>query len=246
MPDPAPHPELLRSLGRLARGLSALFWGLPSALVLGVGTAGAGWFRATWGLPACVFAALLLFGLWQLASFQRQERPWRNALDRAFFFALLNLGLSPFLFWWHGVPDQAYFRLAVCLLALSGLFFLIALNVVLLRLGAMLPDEALRHELRQYTAVNRSLLTAFLFLATLYLAVPRILHYYANRESTASHPVDWKGFDIVIPALGVDLNGSWLVWIPLCLFLLLPLAMTMALLWKTKEVILENVFGGTR
>src|SRR6267378_2351881 len=32
MLDPAPNAELLRSLGRLARGLSALFWGMPAAL----------------------------------------------------------------------------------------------------------------------------------------------------------------------------------------------------------------------
>jgi hypothetical protein len=32
----------------------------------------------------------------------------------------------------------------------------------------------------------------------------------------------------------------------LLLFVLPPLAMTMALLWKTKEVILDNVFGGAR
>ncbi len=32
----------------------------------------------------------------------------------------------------------------------------------------------------------------------------------------------------------------------LILLVLLPLAMTMALLWKTKEVILDNVFGANR
>jgi len=32
----------------------------------------------------------------------------------------------------------------------------------------------------------------------------------------------------------------------LILAVLLPLAMTMALIWKTKEVILENVFGAGR
>ena len=36
MADPVPNPELLRALGRLARGLSALFWGLPTALIIGV------------------------------------------------------------------------------------------------------------------------------------------------------------------------------------------------------------------
>jgi hypothetical protein len=35
-------------------------------------------------------------------------------------------------------------------------------------------------------------------------------------------------------------RGGFWVFI---LLVLLPLAMTMALLWKTKEVILENVFG---
>ena len=39
MPDPAPNPELMRSLGRLVRGLSALFWGLPLALVVCPNTA---------------------------------------------------------------------------------------------------------------------------------------------------------------------------------------------------------------
>jgi heme/copper-type cytochrome/quinol oxidase subunit 4 len=36
-----------------------------------------------------------------------------------------------------------------------------------------------------------------------------------------------------------DRGGFWL----LILFTLLPLAMTMALIWKTKEVILDSVFG---
>jgi hypothetical protein len=233
MPEPAPNPELLRSLGRLVRGLSALFWGLPAALVICVGTAGAGWFKATGGIPASVLTALLVFGVWQLGSFQKQERPWRVALDRALMFALFNLGLSPFLYWWNGVPDQAYFRLAVCVLAVSGLFFLLALNVVLMRLGAMLPDEALRHELRQYTAVNRGLLSAFLLLTTLYLAVPQLVRLYLSRHSAQPVNVDWRGFEIYIPALGLELNGNWLLWLPLCLFLLLPLAITMALIWKT-------------
>jgi heme/copper-type cytochrome/quinol oxidase subunit 4 len=37
-----------------------------------------------------------------------------------------------------------------------------------------------------------------------------------------------------------DRGGLWLM----ILLTLLPLAMTMALIWKTKEVILESVFGG--
>ena len=40
MSDPiVPNAELLNSLGRLVRGLSALFWGLPLTLVVSVQTA---------------------------------------------------------------------------------------------------------------------------------------------------------------------------------------------------------------
>src|SRR4051812_10456818 len=83
MSDVAPNAELLRSLGRLVRGLSALFWGLPAALAVCVVTLG-GWFSGIFAmLPALAATGLLWFGLWQLGSFQKQERPWRNALDRA-------------------------------------------------------------------------------------------------------------------------------------------------------------------
>ena len=34
MPEAATNPQLLRSLGKLARGLSALFWGLPISLLV--------------------------------------------------------------------------------------------------------------------------------------------------------------------------------------------------------------------
>src|SRR5262245_45057200 len=83
MSDPAPNPELLRSLGHLARGLSALFWGLPAALIICIGTASGGWFSGPFGVVApFVTTGLLLFGLLELGAFQKQERPWHNALDR--------------------------------------------------------------------------------------------------------------------------------------------------------------------
>src|SRR5882757_8807334 len=113
MNAPAPNPELLRSLGGLVRGLSALFWGLPAALIVCIGTAFAGWFRVYGVIPPLATTALLAFGLWQLDSFQKQERPWRSALDRAKIFALINLGLSPFVFWWNHEPGLLVFGISV-------------------------------------------------------------------------------------------------------------------------------------
>jgi hypothetical protein len=40
----------------------------------------------------------------------------------------------------------------------------------------------------------------------------------------------------------MDQTSLW-YFVPVIPLLLLPLAMTMALLWKTKEVILDSVFG---
>ncbi len=227
MPDPAPNPELLRSLGRLVRGLSALFWGLPLALIVCFHTAKADSLKSFGIVPPLVTTGLLAFGLWQLGDFQKQERVWRAALDRARVFGLINLGLSPFLYWWNKVPASTFFLAAVLFMALSGLAFLASLNVVLRRLGAMLPDEALRVETRQFTALNLNLLAATLLLALVYVALGQF----------PSLPL-WLG----LVAAVIERGGFWL----LILLVLLPLAMTMALLWKTKEVILENVFGAGR
>ena len=220
----SPNPQLLRSLGKLARGLSALFWGMPVALLICAETARADWLKPLGFLPAVAVNALLVYGLWQMSDFQKQERPWRHALDRARLLALINLGLCPFIYWHNRMPEELFFQSLVLVLELSAVLFLIDLNLVLQRLGAMLPDETLRHETRQFTALNRWLLVALLGFAIAVAALAQL-------------PLPW-------PAM-----GKLLLWVNrfsgllLIFFILLPLAMTMALIWKTKEVILNAVFG---
>jgi len=122
------------------------------------------------------------------------------------------------------MPGQLFFRAAVFVLVLSAILFVFNVNVVLKQLGAMLPDETLRQETRQFTALNRWLLGALLLFATAYVG---LLHG---------------------PRLPVT-PGALFLWInrfsfwAVTFFALLPLAMTMALIWKTKEVILDSVFG---
>jgi hypothetical protein len=120
-------------------------------------------------------------------------------------------------------------------LALCALMFLMSLNFVLKRLNAMLPDEALRAETNQFTSLNLNLLIAILLLSGLYLmfhlvpdvtsSVLRVLPYWAGK---------------ILSNIGA-LSPFILV-----MLVLLPLAMTMAMLWKTKEVILDSVFGVSR
>ena len=105
--------------------------------------------------------------------------------------------------------------------------FLGSLNLVLRRLGAMLPDEGLRLESRQFTSLNLNLVFVTFVLALLYVGL--------GQFSTLPF---WLGMAVSV----VERGSLWF----LILLILLPLAMTMALLWKTKEVILESVFGAHR
>jgi hypothetical protein len=224
MPDPAPNAELMRSLGRLVRGLSAVFWGLPVTLVVCVWTANPQWLRSFGIVPPMACTGLLVYGLAQLGAFQKQERIWRNALDRARVLSLINFFLSPFLYWWSRMPSNLFFLSMVLTMALSALLFLACLNLVLRRLGAMLPDEALRLETRQFTLLNLNLLLLTFLLALLYGGLVHLQKI----------PL-W-----LVAVAGMLERGS--LWF-LIVLVLLPLAMTMAMLWKTKEVILDNVFA---
>jgi hypothetical protein len=224
MDKTAPNPQLLRSLGKLARGLSALFWGLPATLLISAETARADWLKPLGVLPLVAVNLLLLYGLWQMGEFQKQERPWRLALDRALLLALVNLGLCPFIYWHNRMPAEVFFTYAVMLLELSAVLFLFNLNLVLKRLAAMLPDETLRQETRQFTALNRWLLVVLLFFAIGFLWLTSM----PQTALQAGKLIYWVS----------RLSGLLLIF-----FILLPLAMTMALIWKTKEVILDAVFG---
>ena len=223
MLEPALKAEIMRSLGRLVKGLSALFWGLPLTLFICVKTATSDWLKPLGIAPPLIVNGLLFYGLWQISHFQKQERVWHHALDRAKLLGIVNIGLSPFVFWWNQVPQIPLFSLALGLLMLSGLLFLFNLNQVLQRLTAMLPDETLRHDTSFFTSVNLYLLLGLVLLMTLYVAVQEIS---------------------ALPAVFIDLLMAFELvrqWIFVFL-LLLPLAMTMTLIWKIKEAILTSVF----
>ena len=194
MDNPVPNADLLRSLGRLARGLSALFWGLPASLIVCAETARADWLRPFSIIPALVGTSLLLYGLWLMSSFQKQERPWRLALDRAKLLGLVNLGLCPFLYWQNKMPAQPFFNAAVLVLILSAILFLFNLNVVLKQLGAMLPDETLRQETLLFTVLNRWLLVALLA--------------FGSGQVALLHPHQWQSAFGAFSS-GPDRLGFW-------------------------------------
>ncbi len=229
MADPA-KAEVLRSLGKVVRGLSTLFWGLPATLIVYVQTARTDWldFFGAWAMvPAVVLSAVLWSGLAQLRHFQKQERVWQQSLDRAEIFLLINTGLSPFLFWWHRMPFVPLYVICVGLLAGSSLLLLVQLNHVLRRLVAMLPDETLRSETGLFTSFNIGMFFAVFIGQGIYFALLQVSD--------------------LPPLLGYVLSLAGNNAFTLALFLILmPFALTMALLWKTKEVIFSSVFDTGR
>jgi hypothetical protein len=224
MPDNVPNAELMHSLGRLVRGLSALFWGLPLALILGVQTAKTDWLLPFGFVPPLVAGCLLLFALLQMSYFNRNERIWMAALDRAKLLATIMTGLSPFLYWWHQLPNLTFYAQVVMILAFFSLLFLLSVNLVLQRLTAMLPDEGLRQETRMFSSLNIYLVLIVIMLLGFFVLI-------LNLRPPPSLP-----FPLMIL---LDHVSLWF----LIFAILLPVAITMALVWKIKEVILTSIFG---
>lgn len=213
----------MHSLGKVIRGLSALFWGLPITLILSVQTAKTDLLRHLGILPPLFSLGILLFGLMQLVTFQKQERIWQRALERSKLFAIINIGLAPNLFWWRARPNVEFFSLNSSIMVVTGIIFIFLLNETLRRLAAMLPDETLRTETGFFTAVNQitlcgTLIIFFVYLASIYL----------------QSPPAW------IKVASMILHQGWSG--ALVIFVILPVAITMALIWKTKETVLNSVF----
>lgn len=232
--------DVLRSLGLLARGLSALFWGLPIALVVCVQCAKGDWFRPLGVVPPLLATGLLFYGLSLLGNFQKQERIWMQALERARLVALFNTGLSPFLFWSGRIPSNVFFSAMIDVLLIGGVAFLYLLNPLLVRLTAMLPDEGLRLETRAFANMNRVILGALGVGLAIYLGMVNI------HPALPAKTIGWLLAHLPLPPQAglflqfLERSGVWLILFPI----LFPVAMTMALLWKIKAVILESVFGG--
>ncbi len=222
----AAKADLIRALGRLVRGLSTLFWGIPLALAADVQTARTNWFDEldpVSFVPALVLTGALLHGLRRLRGFRPAERVWQQALNTAESLAMVAIGLAPFLAWWRRFPAVSLYFICVVFLAVIGYLFLMQVNQVLRRLTAMLPDQTLRHETRAFTTLNTWMLAGGLAALAIYLKLTNF--------QGAVRPIHRQLIDFYA-------IGEWLI-----LFLtLMPVAVTLALLWKIKEAIFTSFF----
>ncbi|HAV61989.1 MAG TPA: hypothetical protein DCY13_06455 [Verrucomicrobiales bacterium] len=216
--------------------MNAFIWGLPLALLIVVWTLSrtpssmpsplSDLLHSMGVAPAFVVAVILWYGVWQLGRFQPGHPGWQRAVDRARGISWLQIGLSPFLFWWSRLPEVLYFKITAIALIVFSLLFLAQLNVLLRRLTAMLPDQALRSETASMARLNFAILA---ILGALHLVL------YAFDRVNFEAAVSW-----------VAQQYLWLARLLLLLFMVMPIAISMAVMWKIKETILESVFNADR
>ncbi|MGE3312290.1 MAG: hypothetical protein AB7O66_20180 [Limisphaerales bacterium] len=214
-------------LAGVLRGLSALFWSLPLALM-----AFSRHFLAIIPtlydlvLPTAA-TGLALYGLIRMGSYQRSERIWQTSLHRSRLVGLLVVGLSPFLFLWGRMPSEDFFARAVALLLALALVFLVTLLDTLERLAAMMPDDTVRGDARMFRG-----LTAYVVAV---LAGVSVTLYWRML------PVRLSEF-LEIPRQPLGLGRQAI----LLLLVLVPVAMAMAVTWKLKEVVFAAMIGAGR
>jgi hypothetical protein len=227
----------MRGLNSLVRGLTALFYALPVALLIIVWTAtrsGAtvpspvsNLLHSLGILPAFVTSALMFYGVLKLGKFQPDFVAWQKSVGRARWCGLVLIGLSPFLYWWCRMPEIVYFKVSAIALIAVSMLFLAQLNVVLRRLTAILPDQTLRAETAFMARFNHVILVI--------VGAAEVFFFSLNRLSIAA-ATEW-----------LTQRHLWLLRpleIIVLLMMVMPIAITMAVMWKVKEVILESVFQG--
>jgi hypothetical protein len=235
-PDwPREQPGLMRGLNSLVRGLTALFCALPIALLIIVWTATrsgssipspvSNLLHSLGILPAIATSALLFYGVVKLGRFQPDFVAWQTSVVRARWCALFLVGLSPFLYWWCRLPEIEFFKVSALALIVIAMLFLAQLNVVLRRLTAILPDQTLRAETAFMARFNHVILAV--------VGAAEVFFFSLNRPAIAA-ATEW-----------LTQQHLWLLRpleIIVLLLMVMPIAITMAVMWKIKEVILESVF----
>jgi len=228
-----PGKGVLTGLAGVVRGLSTLVWTLPLALAIIVWTVSrvgvamptpvSNLLISMGVAPGLVVTGLMWYGVWQIGRYQPGHPVWQRTAERARWLGLLLIGFSPFLYWWSRQPEVLYFKISAAALILFGLLFLAQLNTLLRRLTALLPDQALREETSSMARLNYGILAVLgLFQVGLFA-------------------LDRLAFDAA--AEFVARQYLWLARLLLLLFLVMPLAITIAVMWKIKETILQGVFA---
>ncbi len=241
MTETAPlSSNLMPSLRQLVRGLELLFWALPITLLVCVQEILApAW--ESWGImPLILSTGTLWFGVSRLRQFHPKEQIWQSAVRLTEVLALLMAGLVPFLHWIQALPElsasgysagQKHIIYSTIIFCTASIMFVLNLNHLLTRLGAILPDPVLRADIKLFVMMNFILffpMLAAMWCCRLSNELYSVLYYKAPglAESFGN-------------AVGLqELLQGVVLWIAI-----LIIATTMTMIWKAKEAVLNGVFS---
>ncbi|MGA0407076.1 MAG: hypothetical protein ACO3PR_03215 [Limisphaerales bacterium] len=221
-PEQIREEGLSHALVGLLRGLSSVFWGLP--LILLTEAQSDFYNKGRWIalLAPWVANGLVLNGLLHLQGFHQQERIWRRALERTLLLGIIHVGLTPFLFFWQDYPREPFFAMSVRLLFFCGMLYLYQLNHLIRRLACMIPDETLRQDTELFAGLNRRILSLLMTLVLVYWLVG----YLASLPGSLFLLI--RMIDHLLPIVVIML-------------VVMPVAMTMTMVWKLKESVLNMI-----
>ena len=205
---------------RLIRGLSAVFWGIPLALLVCVRSAASVWLKPLDVLHTTASVALVCYGVWQFGYLHGVHSPsWTRTIDRCKMLAVTCTGLTPFIFFWNHHPGEIFFSYAIFVLTFSSFLFLLKYNLMLKCLGGQFTDDILKSEIDLFSMMN-CWCVAILMLGVTFIAG-------ANLALS-----DEQFVGLLTPFLPVGQTA-------VIILILMPVAMTMTLTWKVKECFLE-------
>ncbi len=200
---------------RLARGFSAVFWGIPVSLMLYAGALDIRVY-STFRIPAYVLGIVVIYaGLVFLRRAGAITPRWLRTVRVLLVMLVFEFYLAPFVYWWKQMPYVPYYVINVfALLACTtlGLFFM---NQLAGEVGRIAHDT---------TFLIETQICAWLSLALMLLPVLHSL-YYSVRAILELRSVIFFESTSLPPPL-----PPWTYAI-----ILLPFTLTMATAWKAKE-----------
>jgi len=210
-------------LVRLAQGLYFIFWGLLLAVVVGAQIVIVLW-RHTFAelfLGAGVLAVLA--GTWRLRQ-ARLDAAWQATMRWPWRWAVLTTYFCVVFYMWRRVPLQPYLQTNALGFLACGIAYLISLSGAVGALTRRLGRTDLARESRWFGAVSVTLLLAPAVAALGYVGVMAVRH----DEN---------------PLLQFQELLGWITG-PVMLVLLLPLSLTLGMVWAAKDATLRRLMAG--
>lgn len=236
MADTAPVKLSGLDLVRLTRGFSCVFWALPLAvlfciqLLISAMAVADPFIRSSladlYFFLFCAVLAIACIGTYWFSRVEGVGERWRQRARICLACALLTLYFSPFLYWWQAFPEKAFYTLNLFGLILSAIVLLVSLNLLCVELGRFYGDHSLRRESKLFGALN-----------ALILGLPTASAFgWAALQSLPENSPDGLGMEFVNLFL---IPYYWRMTVFIALFL--PVSLTLANLWRVKEMLLDEL-----